>query len=204
MGQMNYLAHLILSPPDDLSRLGNIMADFLRDVDREQLPPLVQAGIIHHHSIDKFTDSHEIVRDLRKLFSSQRRRFSGVVLDVVFDHILIKHWGRFSDLDFDQFVEDSYGALSRQHALMPERMQMVTAWMIKRDWVRSYRELTGIERALDGLASRLKMKHGFHGSIEEVEQHYAQIESGFLVFFPELKYYVESLLGDDGAKYLDQ
>jgi len=186
MGRMNYLAHLFLSPPDDLSRLGNIMADFLRDVDREALPQAVQEGILLHQKIDAFTDSHSTVRELRDLFSPQRKRFSGVVLDVVFDHFLIQHWDKYSVEDLDDFVEGSYTSLRKHEHYMSEHMQRVIGWMIKRDWIRSYRDLSGIEWALDGLAGRLKMVHGFHGSIEEVSEHYETIEQGFLNFFPDL------------------
>jgi len=186
MGQMNYLAHLFLAPQDDLSRLGNIMADFLRDVDRDALPQKVQEGIILHQKIDAFTDNHPHVKGLRKHFTPERRRFSGVVLDVVFDHFLIRHWSKYSDQNLDQFVENAYSSLARNGPLMSEHMQMVIDWMIKGDWIRSYSELAGVERALDGLASRLKRTHGFHGSIEEVEHHYGEIERVFLAFFPEL------------------
>jgi acyl carrier protein phosphodiesterase len=192
MGRMNYLAHLFLSPPDDLSRLGNIMADFLRDVDKSILPEPVQEGIILHQRIDSFTDSHPRVRELRDLFSPQRKRFSGVVLDVVFDHFLIQHWDKYSVEDLDDFVEGSYTSLQKHEHYMSEHMQRVIGWMIKRDWIRSYRDLSGIEWALDGLASRLKMTHGFHGSIEEVSEHYHTIEQGFLTFFPELMQFAHS------------
>jgi acyl carrier protein phosphodiesterase len=47
-----------------------------------------------------------------------------------------------------------------------------------------------VGRALDGLAGRLKLKHNFHGSVEEVHEHYDAIESGFTGFFPELLQYV--------------
>lgn len=189
---MNYLAHLLLSPEDDLSRLGNIMADFMRDVDQDSLPIEVQKGIKLHRSVDAFTDSHQVVRELRKYFSPERRRFSGVVLDVVFDHFLIKHWSEYSNEPFHVFVEKAYASLWRQKDLMPERMEMVVGWMIKRDWIRSYSEITNVGRALDGLASRLKMDHGFHGAIEEVEAHYPAIEAGFQQFFPELKAHTEN------------
>ena len=62
---MNYLAHLYLSPDDDLSRLGNVMGDFVRDVEVATLPEPVQKGIRMHQSIDAFTDSHSIVRELK-------------------------------------------------------------------------------------------------------------------------------------------
>ncbi|NQV49622.1 MAG: DUF479 domain-containing protein [Candidatus Marinimicrobia bacterium] len=190
---MNYLAHLLLSPNDELSRLGNIMGDFMRGIDPETLPPEVWSGILLHRSIDAYTDSHRVVRSLREGFSSDRRRFSGVVLDVVFDHFLVKHWSQFSERGFNSFVDECYADLWGQRVLMPERMEMVIGWMIKRDWIRSYSEIDHVGRALDGLASRLKINHDFHGAIEEVNEHYDKIEAGFLAFFPELVRHVERL-----------
>lgn len=190
---MNYLAHLFLAPPDDLSRLGNIMADFMKDVDTDELPDTVLVGIQLHRSIDVFTDTHPVVRDLRKNFSSSRRRFSGVVLDVVFDHFLIKNWSLFCEDDLDEFIDSCHAALWRQRKHMPERMEMVVEWMIKRDWIRSYRDIERVGHALDGLASRLQVKHGFHGAIDEVESFYEDIESGFHIFFPQLVKYVGEL-----------
>ena len=109
-----------------------------------------------------------------------------MVLDVVFDHFLIKHWLVYSRANFNEFVDDSYASLWRQRHLMPERMELVVGWMMSRDWIRSYAELEHVGRALDGLAGRLKMEHGFHGAIEEVEAMYADIETAFLDFFPQL------------------
>jgi len=158
----------------------------MRGVRHEKLPEKVWQGVQLHRSVDGFTDSHPIVRDLRKRFRPEKRRFSGIVLDVVFDHFLIEHWERFSHDDFDRFVGNCYQELWAQRHLMPPRMEMVVTWMIERDWIRSYAHLAHVGRALDGLASRLKMNHDFHGSIEEVHRHHAAIEEGFLAFFPDL------------------
>ncbi|MCF7826554.1 MAG: ACP phosphodiesterase [Candidatus Marinimicrobia bacterium] len=192
---MNYLAHLLISPDDGLFRLGNIMADFMRDVDPNALPEKVWEGIQLHREVDGYTDSHEVVRGLRKHFSPEKRRFSGIVLDVVFDHFLIKHWEKYSSREFNAFVDECYQDLWQHRGLMPAQMEMVVGWMIKRDWIRSYAELEHVGRALDGLASRLKLKHNFHGSVEEVHEHYEAIESGFTHFFPELLQHVNQSKG---------
>ena len=169
------------------------MADFMRDVDQASLPKRVQAGIQLHQSVDVFTDTHPTVRKLKRHFSPERRRFAGVVLDVVFDHFLIKHWALYSKNSFNGFVDECYYSLWRQRALMPEQMKRVMTWMISRDWFRSYAELEHVGRALDGLASRLKMQHGFHGAIVEVKALYNDIEDGFLTFFPELSAHVKKV-----------
>lgn len=162
------------------------MADFMRDVEIGSLPAKVREGVQLHRKVDGFTDAHVVVKGLRQHFSPGKRRFSGIVLDVVFDHFLIKHWHKYSSHEFNLFVEHCYADLWDHRQLMPPRMEMVVEWMIKRDWIRSYAELEHVGRALDGLAGRLKLKHDFHGSITEVEEHYHAIEKGFLVFFPDL------------------
>lgn len=169
----------------------------MRDVDKEVLPPDVLSGIRLHQAIDAFTDSHPIVKDLRRRFSPERRRFSGVVLDVVFDHFLIKHWSDFSTEDMDEFVDESYAALWRQRRWMPERMELVMGWMISRDWIRSYSELKNVGHALDGLASRLTIKNGFHGVVDEIEAMYMDIESGFLEVFLEINTHVKEFKRQD-------
>lgn len=170
------------------------MGDFTRDIDRNILPEPVLAGIQMHFSIDAFTDSHPLVIDLRKKFSRERRRFAGVILDVVFDHFLIKHWSTFIQVDLDAYIQKCYDSLWRHRKLMPPRMEMVVSWMIARNWIKSYSELSGVGRALDGLAGQLKRQHGFHGSIQEVEQLYDRIETGFLAFFPQLDEHVKVYL----------
>jgi len=191
---VNYLAHLYLSPEDDLSRLGNIMGDFTRDVDRDALPTEVLAGIRMHQSVDVYTDSHPLVRELRANFSKERRRFAGVALDVVFDHFLIKHWSRYMESELDEYVNDCYNALWRQKELMPPRMETVVSWMISKDWIGTYTRLEGVGRALDGLASRLRIKHDFYGVVDEIENKYDLIEQGFLEFFPQLESHVDELI----------
>ena len=168
------------------------MGDFVRDVELDTLPEAVQKGIRLHQAIDVFTDAHPIVRDLRSNFSKERRRFSGIALDVVFDHFLIRNWHGFAEEKvLDEYVNDCYASLWRQKALMPRRMEMVVSWMISRDWIKSYGQLAGVGRALDGLAGRLKIKHNFHGVVDELDEMYTEIESGFLAFFPELQAYAE-------------
>ena len=184
---MNFLAHLALSVPEDEHRLGAIMGDFMAGVELATLPKDVQAGIYHHRQIDAFTDSHGEVLRLRQLFSSSRRRFAGIILDVTFDHFLVRHWDRYHSEDLREFVAACHAALGRGTAWMPPRMRWVVDHMISQQWLIGYGDLPYVGRALDGLASRLSGSHGFHGAIGEVEANYAELEKGFLMFYPQLQ-----------------
>ena len=190
---MNYLAHLQLAQPTAFSWVGNLMGDFVKGTDVAALPLAVQAGIDNHRAVDRFTDSHDQVAGMKALFSSRRRRFAPVALDMLFDHFLIHHWQKFHDVPLDRFLGAAQQALAEHQPLMPARMQRVTTLMIRDNWIMSYRELTMLGHALDRVAGRIRFANDFAGAIEDIERHYEQLEAGFLVFFPELMSHVTRL-----------
>ena len=189
---MNYLAHLKLSRPDAESMVGNLMGDFRKYLCGDSLPDTVRLGIENHVRVDKFTDSNTLILDLKRLFSHERRRFAGVIIDVVFDYFLIRHWQRFSDEKLDLFIDDTHDSISSKWDIMPERMQYVMDYMIREDWLRSYSTLEGIDHALDRMSTRIRFENKLAGAIEEIEHHYQELEEGFLQFFPELIVHIET------------
>ena len=183
---MNYLAHLYLARPTADSCFGNLLGDFRRGVDLDHYSEAVQAGVANHILVDKFTESHSAVRQARGVVSARRRRFAGIMLDVLFDHFLIKHWSLYSDESFTVFSQRTYECLAQRVGVMPERMQVMVRSMLTHRWLDTYRHLQGIEKALERTASRIRFQHSFHGSIDEVKENYAVFEETFLTFFPQL------------------
>ena len=79
--------------------------------------------------------------------------------------------------------------------LMPERMQRTVKYMVREDWLGSYRDLAGIDVALNRLSRRIRFDNHMDGSIEEVVANYNHIEAGFDSFFPALLEFVENRRG---------
>ncbi|MFE8069965.1 ACP phosphodiesterase [Marinobacteraceae bacterium S3BR75-40.1] len=183
---MNYFAHLFFSEPTLESRVGHLLGDFSRGVDRATLDPEMARALAQHHWIDRFTDSHPEVQCARELFSRQRRRFSGVALDVLFDHFLLNDWALYAWSDQDLYIDTLYRDLLEARPLMPLSMKKVTARVVGEDWFRAYRSLETVNFALDRIAARIRFPNKFAGVGREIEQHYEQLHGHFKAFFPEL------------------
>jgi len=194
---MNYLAHLYLSEDSEESVIGSIIADFVKGLLVDQYNPTVLKAIEVHRKVDAFTDTHVIVLESRKLFSSKRRRFAGIIIDVAFDHFLAKNWSLYSNVELIDFIDKSYAILKRYRKLLPGDLKFAVPRMIEEDWLGSYKHLEAIGITLDKISKRIEKKFGrrnnLSGAIEEVKSNYIELETNFKVFFPELVSYVENL-----------
>ncbi len=189
---MNFLAHLYFAEDTPESRVGNLMADFVRGpVDRQPYNGAVMRGMRNHVAVDRFTDSHDVVRESKALISTGRRRFAGIIVDVCYDHYLARHWTDFSDVSLTEFIERTYGSLRDYRGEMPPVLSRVLDHMVRNDWLGGYQEISSIGRALDGLSMRLRRPNTLAGSVEELKAHYGEIEGHFLRFFPDLVRHME-------------
>src|SRR6185436_3543995 len=107
--RLNWLAHVFLSESNVEFRLGNLLADIVKGEElRRVVSPAFLRGVQKHKQIDAFTDSHPLVKRSRARISPQFRRFSGVLVDVFYDHLLATNWQIYSPIVLDAFTAKFY------------------------------------------------------------------------------------------------
>ncbi len=189
---MNYLAHLYLAGPDPEARLGNLMGDFVKGPVPAELPAGLQRGIVLHRRIDSFTDGHPMFRRSRQRLSPEFRRYGGILIDVFYDHLLIRHWPDFHAQALDDFIEEVHQLLQRRLPDLPAAMQRSMRYLLANDLLRSYGDPAGVARALAGLERRLSRPSNLAAAVTELEFNYPGLSTDFRQFFPELIAHVES------------
>ncbi|NVK42467.1 MAG: DUF479 domain-containing protein [Oceanospirillaceae bacterium] len=183
---MNYLAHFHLAERVGSDLTGNYLGDFVRGRELANWPPGIEAGIRLHRRIDAFTDAHPEVLEAMRLMSPERRRVAGIIVDVVFDHFLTRHWALFDERPLEVFAQQVYRDLDRHAELMPGGARTRFQHMCEYDWLVSYRDVDVVGRALDAIAARLSRRTALYGAGDEVMQHYDALEARFLAFYPQL------------------
>jgi acyl carrier protein phosphodiesterase len=189
---MNYLAHLYLADTSDEFLIGSFLGDFVKGSIGDQYSREMSSGIIFHRKIDTYADAHEKTVSSRNLFSQERRRFAGIILDICYDHFLSKHWCDYSDTDLQVFIARVYDILQKYHKIFPSRLESVLPRMISQNWLGSYLTLKGVEITLDRISKRISKKDSLKGSIADIRANYTALEANFLSFFPDLVAYAES------------
>ncbi|HEU4497499.1 MAG TPA: acyl carrier protein phosphodiesterase [Flavobacterium sp.] len=186
---MNFLAHIYLSRNNDLIKIGNLMADGIRGKDYEHFPEDIRRGIILHRAIDTFTDAHPIFRTSKRRLHEKYGHYSGVIVDVFYDHFLAKNWNRYSDEKLEDFAGRFYESLENNFGLLTLKTQNMLPYMKKGNWLFNYQFISGIERILFQMDHRTGHKSKMGRSIKELQEFYLEFEKEFTLFFQELRAY---------------
>jgi acyl carrier protein phosphodiesterase len=184
---MNFLAHIYLSGKDEELILGNFIADSIKGKKYLKYPPGIQKGILLHRRIDHFTDTHPIVRSSASKLYKNYSHYSGVIVDIYYDHFLASQWNRFSETPLENFVADFYKLLQKNFELLPAPIQRFLPYMVAENWLLSYASLEGIARILYQMNIRTRNIVQMDRAVDDLKEHYEEFQKEFEEFFPQLQ-----------------
>lgn len=192
---MNFLAHLHLVRYDDDLMLGALLGDFVRG--RRALwswPPGIRAGIRAHRKIDKLTDQTPQFKALQKQFSRPFRRYSGIIIDLAFDHELAAHWSDYSSTTLAEFDRRVRSMLDRHTGQLPDELVGFMAYADRRGLFEAYRDEQEVLHSLAGIGKRFKRSNPLHRVSEIWPEFKPLAAEAFRSFYPEMQARVQSLL----------
>lgn len=167
------------------------MADFMATREIKLLPPYLVAGIELHKAIDQYTDQHEDVKKSIHMLRPTQKKYSPVVVDILYDFFLIKNWNQFSDESFDRFKGRTYGILTSNAHILPEKLQEILPKMISDDFLMSCCNEERLNRTFERLKKRAHFPNNFENVTVDLKNHFHELEKKFLSFFPDLVRHVQ-------------
>ena len=184
---MNFLAHIYLSGENELLKIGNFMADSIRGNQYLTYPNEIQKGVLLHRHIDSFTDFHPIYRKSKHRLHEKYGHYSGVIMDIMYDHFLAKNWNTFSEIPIEKYAASFYELLQKEESLLTERTKNMIPYMIAQNWLVSYASLECLETILFQMDYRTKNRVNMPEAMKELKQFETEFETEFFAFFDELQ-----------------
>lgn len=191
---MNFLAHIYLSGDDEGITIGNFIADGIKGKKYKDYPAKIQKGILLHRAIDSYTDSHPTVKQSTKRLHKNYGHYSGVIVDILYDHFLAKNWKKYHTMPLDEYIQDFYELLRTNFEVLPLRIQRMMPYMISDNWLLSYATIQGISKILTQMNVRTKGISKMNFAVLELEEYYTEFEQEFTDFFDELIAYSKNKL----------
>jgi acyl carrier protein phosphodiesterase len=148
------------------------------------------SGAERHRAIDAYTDAHPAVRRSRSRISADYRRFSGVLIDIFYDHLLASTWDAYTNIPLAAFTANFYETSRECQLRLPVPAQRLVDSIRDYDLLSAYAEVEGVEAALTRLSQRLSSRwhreFSLQTSVAELRTHATGLHADFAEFFPAL------------------
>lgn len=190
---MNFLAHIYLSKTDQQIKIGNFIADSVKGKDFSAFPDRVAEGIMLHRYIDTYTDQHPLVKSSKDLIRAEYGHWSGVIVDIYYDHFLATNWDDYHATPLPIYVQEFYELLEENHALLPKKVQNFLPYMIQQDWLTNYATVDGISRIFHQMNNRTRGKSKMNFAPIDLVKYYNELERHFRAFMSDLLIYVDRI-----------
>ena len=188
---MNFLAHIYLSGENDHIKIGNFIADGIHGKNFDAFPIDVQKGIRLHREIDSFTDFHPIFRQSKHRLHERYGHYSGVIMDIFYDHFLAKNFSNYSKVPLKDFSENFYKVLDVNLSILTPRFQKILPILKEENWLLMYATIEGISHILYNMDRRTRLRSKMQFSVEELKLFYTEFETEFTLFFAEMENFVK-------------
>ena len=107
----------------------------------------------------------------------------GVILDIVYDHLLWKNETVLASLNLEKEIKRYYQILDKYKDLMPPKIRFMYGYMKRDDWLTNYQYEDGIKRALKGIGRRIGYSKDLDSSFEIVKKNKYKYMEEFNKFF---------------------
>ncbi|TVR86041.1 MAG: DUF479 domain-containing protein [Saprospirales bacterium] len=151
---MNYLGHAVFSGKNDAEMLGNLAGDFLKNQYHHLLDKEVLQGVKLHRQIDVITDDNPYFKEMVVPLRASFGKYSGVVLDVLLDHVIASEWGQLFEVKFDAFTGSVYSGVLSECDRLPNWQSEIIERMARSSWLDAYRSEEGLRRVFHRLSQK--------------------------------------------------
>ncbi len=164
---MNFLAHALLAGDDPALIVGGVVGDWIKGPLPAGLPPDLARGVALHRAIDSHAEAHPAFRRSRARVSPSRRRYSGVLVDIFYDHLLAADWAALHPRPFAEFRRGVYREISARLTDLPADAHVGLERMATQDWFQSYARIEGIADVLVRMSRRARRPNPLAGGEAE-------------------------------------
>ncbi len=164
---MNFLAHALLAGNDPALVVGGVAGDWVKGPLPAGLPPDLARGVALHRAIDHYAETHPAFRRSRARVSASRRRYSGVLVDIFYDHLLACNWEAIHPQPLAAFCDDVYRMIRERLHDLPEHSHRALALMADEDWLSSYEHIEQIADVLRRMSHRARQPNPLEHGEEE-------------------------------------
>lgn len=186
---MNHLAHCWLARGNDGLVAGGFLGDYYKGPIQQDLPKELQRGIRLHRYIDSLSNQMPEIRSTYERFGTELRRVAPILLDLVADHLLARHWDSHGKGELSDFTANCYRIIGEYK--IPNVGKRIFDHVVSRDLWCEYANFDVILSVMCRILTRLRLEdRAIH--LAELEFKLSDFYDDFCQYFPLLEEQVQT------------
>lgn len=153
---MNFLAHALLAGDEPALIVGGVAGDWVKGILPGMLPADIARGVALHRAIDDYAETHPAFRRSRARVSVARKRYSGILVDIFYDHLLAQDWENVHHRPLHDYCAGVYQMIETRMEELPAKAHPALRLMASQDWLSSYASMDGIASVMLRMSRRVK------------------------------------------------
>lgn len=192
---MNFLAHAYLAGDDAGLIVGGVFGDWIKGpLAKQALPPDLARGVALHRAIDTYADGNAAFLSSRARVAPARRRWSGVFVDLYYDHLLAANWSRHHGQPLDDHLRRLYALLAARSAELPENVRPVARLIADENWFGHYATVDGLREIFERMSRRVRQPNPLADAVDDLLRDGAGFAADFAEFLPAAQGFVAEWL----------
>lgn len=183
---MNHLAHFALAGPETGLLVGGFLGDYIKGRLENRFSPDIERGIRLHRAIDRYTDSHLVVKHSYTRLDPRFRRYAGIITDIAYDHLLAQDWHQYYKEPLEFYSASTLEKLLAHKDMLPIAARQDASRMQEHNSLAHYGRLDFLQRSLTYLSGRLKHANPLIEAYTQCVEELPNLQQDLSVFYPEL------------------
>lgn len=164
---------------------GGFLGDFIKGELNGSVDAELERGLRLHRHIDVQSNHLSSLKSTYHRFGSKLRRPAPILLDLMADHVLARHWDRFAQGELRDFTQHCYAAIG-SFAAPPNATRFFTH-MRESDLLARYAQLDTIEDIMVRILRRLHYEHLESELAKRLRDYEAGFKQDFESYFVDLQ-----------------
>ncbi|MFV2090024.1 MAG: ACP phosphodiesterase [Pseudomonadales bacterium] len=189
---MNFLAHCLIGASaggtDEGATLlaGGFLGDFIKGRIPNHMPEPLARGVRLHRRVDAYSGRQPEIRLSCDRFPPELRRIAPILVDIIADHLLARHWSTFHPEPLDAFTAGTYRQVATHRTWLTEPGNRFFDYAREHDLLAAYQDWAVICGAMRSITRRL-CKSELDAIMETTALALLDdLEGDFLTYFPDV------------------
>ena len=145
------------------------------------------AGIALHRKIDAISNHQTSMKDSYQTLPTHLRRIAPILIDLLADHSLARHWSDHYQPDVHQFAHECYSAIGHYQGCLTAPAQRFYEYMKEVDLLANYHQWAHIERGIRSVLRRLSNSPDWSQVEQAAKLAVPSNDRQFAHYYPQLR-----------------